>query len=147
MKYWGLEPTYDAGRMIAIYEAIKELPITSMIDVACGTGIIADGLQWMMPNIAVEQFDIESYPEWQHLRVKPWQQDVLEFCKQEKQYDLVLFLNSYRNWDADTRGIFDSWLKRNARYFIHSGEGEGTHIGLDVKGHTLKLYENPHYGQ
>lgn len=136
-RIWGLEETYDAGRMIQIYEAIRDLPITSIIDVACGTGIIADGLAWTR-KWDVYQFDIEQYPEWKHLDVIPVKMDVMDFIKIDKSYDLVMFLNAYRNWDEKPRSMFDEWLKRNAKYFITS-DGKGEAIGKDVKGHTLTL--------
>lgn len=145
-RFWGLEQRYDAGRMIDIYDAIKVLPIESILDVACGTGIILDGLWWKMQKHTMKQFDIEEYPEWQYLEVKPEKRDVMEFIKKDRAYDLVMFLNAYRNWDDEPRERFNSWLKRNAKYFITSYEGENPAsnnwkvIGRDVKGHNLKLY-------
>lgn len=139
-RIWGLENRYDAGRMIPIHEAIKNLPIKNIVDVACGVGIVADGLKWVM-NAEIEQFDIINYPEWEFLSVKPQIKDVDDFMREDKHYDLVLFLNSYRNWDKKEE--FNHWLKGHAKYFITSGAElpNGTEIGMDVKGHALKLYE------
>lgn len=137
-RVWGLEPYYDPGRMIQIYEAIKDLNIKRVVDVACGVGLIAEGLSWVIPYTTFQQFDIEEYPEWQHLRVKPTVRDLNEFIKTDESFDLVLMLNSYRNWDDEPRGRFNEWLSRNAKYFISSGI-DGKVIGKDVKGHDLVL--------
>lgn len=137
-RLWGLEKTYDAGRMIDIYEAIKGLPIYDIVDIACGVGIVADGLQWKNLEWNIEQFDIKSYPEWEFLEVKPYVEDVMEFIKIDRKYDLVMMLNSYRNWDGEDKELFDAWVKRNAKYFITSG-GRGVPIGKDVHGFMLML--------
>lgn len=138
MKYWGIEPTYDSGRMIEIYEAVKDLPVESVLDCCCGEGLILDGLSWVMPASYV-QFDIESYPEWQKLHAKPFIADVADFIQTDQKFDLVLFLNSYRNIETGfDKEAFNKWLKKNAKYFITS-DGEGEVIGTDVKGHKLTL--------
>lgn len=139
MKYWNIEKTYDPGRMIPIAKALEGIEWHSLVDVACGEGLIADGLSWVFKDKDISQFDIETYPEWSHLSVRTEQRDVADFIKDEKKYDVVLFLNSYRN---DTEGFgeiketFDAWLKRNATYFITSAR-EGDVIGDDVKGFKL----------
>lgn len=138
-RIWGLEPTYDAGRVLQIYDAIKPLPIKSVVDIACGTGIIGDCLSWV--GYQVRLFDIVSYPEWKHLRVFPGILNVYNFLEEVTRYDLVLFLNSYRNWDD--KELFNDWLKNHASYFITSGDGPNNNykvIGKDVKNHDLKLY-------
>jgi hypothetical protein len=147
MRYWGLEPTYDAGRLIPIYEALKTRvgDEFSLVDVACGVGIIADGLKWMYPKADITQFDVMEYPEWAHLNVKPSVMDVKEFIQTDKKYDVVLFLNSYRNEKegfSEIKADFDAWVKKHARYFITSGlfPAHDATIGSDVKGHSLKLY-------
>ena len=140
-RVWGLEESYDAGRMIPIYLAIKDRNVKSILDVACGVGLIADGLTWMWDDRDIEQFDIIEYPEWRGLKVKPFKKDVMDFIKEDKHYDVVMFLNSYRNWDKKEQ--FNEWLKRNARYFITSGANlpyKKEIIGKDVKGHNLELY-------
>lgn len=146
-RIWGLEPNYDSGRMIDIYLAIKDLPVESIVDVACGTGIILDGLWWKFQKHTMSQFDIEEYPEWQHLHVKPDKKDIEDFIKEDKSFDLVMFLNAYRNWDLEPKMKFNDWLKRNAKYFITSNLGDDGPsekvliIGRDAKGYELKLYE------
>jgi hypothetical protein len=142
-RVWGIGKTYDSGRMIQIYEAIKDLEFNSLVDIACGQGIIADGLKWVFPNKEITQFDFWEYPEWVNLSVVPYREDVMDFIKKEKQYDVVLFLNSYRNWDEKEE--FNKWLYGHARYFITSGENnikrEKKVIGVDAKGYKLELYK------
>jgi hypothetical protein len=144
-RIWGLEPYYDPGRAIQIHEAIKGLKIKTVIDMACGVGIVAESLAWVIPG-HFTQFDIEEYPEWEFLKIKPTKADLFQFIKEDTKFDLVLMLNSYRNWDEEPRKEFNGWLKRNAKYFITSYEGENpvcdnwSVIGKDVKGHSLKLY-------
>ena len=143
-RIWGIEKEYDAGRIGYIYDALKKLPHNfSLVDVACGEGIIADGIQYLFPEARVSQFDIVSYQEWGHLRVKPYQMNVDDFMKRDEKYDVVMFLNSFRNWEEKERGTFIEWLKRNARYFITSGQDIGfakETIGKDVKGYSLDMY-------
>lgn len=136
-RIWGLEKIYGPGRAIQIYEAIKDLDIKTAVDIACGVGLVAETLHWVVGEW--EQFDIKSYPEWEHLEVKPTVQDVREFIKTDKKYDLVLFLNSYRNWEGEDKNNFDKWVKTHAKYFITSGVGEGEKIGKDIKNYILKL--------
>lgn len=144
-RIWGLEPYYDPGRAIQIYNAVKDLNIERVLDIACGVGLIAESLSWVMPS-TFEQFDIEEYPEWKHLVIRPTVKNLDDFIKKDDAFDLVLMLNAYRNWDEEPRNRFNKWLKRNARYFITSYEGENPVsnnwevIGKDVKGHDLKLY-------
>lgn len=142
-RFWYIENTYDPGRAIPIYEAIKDLGIESILDIACGEGLVLETLSWVMP-IRMEQFDIVSYPEWGKLKVKPKVMDLKNL--NDEKYDLVMMLNSYRNWEDSDREKLNDWLKRNAKYLITSYEGENhisdnwSTIGQDVKGHSLKLY-------
>lgn len=143
-RIWGLEPYYDPGRAIEIYEAVKDLHITSIVDIACGVGIVLESLAWVI-DADCEQFDIEEYPEWKHLVIRPTKRDLTEFIKTDEKFDLVLMLNSYRNWDEEPRERLNQWLIRNAKYFITGGEygpnKYGKVIGTDVKGHKMKLYD------
>lgn len=139
MKYWGIEPRYDSGRMIEIARALEGIEWHSLVDIACGEGLIADGLSWVFKDKDISQFDIETYPEWSHLSIRTEQKDVADFIKEEKKYDVVLFLNSYRNEQdgfSEVKEAFDAWLQRNATYFITSAR-EGAVIGNDVKGFKL----------
>lgn len=136
MKNWGLEPYYDPGRMIHIYEALKGKEWESLLDVACGVGIVTEGLSWMYGDKSFKQFDIEEYPEWKHLKVKPEVRMVEDLLESDEKYDVILFLNSFRNWDKQEQ--FLEWLKGHCKYFISSGV-DGEVIGRDVKGHNLIL--------
>jgi hypothetical protein len=138
---WNLQKEYEAGRMIEIYEAIKDLPIDSIVEVACGYGTISDGLKWVFPNKDISQFDVFENEAWSHLRVKPYIYDVLDFMKSDEKYDLVIFLNSFRNWNLQSE--FKDWLKTHAKYFISSEIGEpGVQvIGTDGRNHALQLWK------
>jgi hypothetical protein len=139
MKYWNTEPNYDPGRMIQIARALEGIEWKSLVDIACGEGIIAEGLSWIFKEKEISQFDIKSYPEWKHLRVRTEEKDLVDFIKEDRHYDVVLFLNSYRNGNegfGEVKDEFDAWLKRNAVYFITSGT-DGDVIGEEVKGHNL----------
>lgn len=140
-KIWGIEPEYNTGRAIAIYEAIKKLNLPAdfkLIDIACGYGLIADCLKDIFPGARIEQIDIKKYPEWKKLKVNTYQDTVQNLIKREEKFDVVMFLNSYRNWDGIDKDNFDEWLKGHCRYFIYSGDG-GEVIGMDSKDHQLKL--------
>lgn len=138
---WNLQIPYDSGRMIQIYEAIKDLPIDSIVEIACGYGIIADGLSWVFPDKKITQFDIFKNDSWKHLKIKPYIMDVMDFTKRIDHYDLVIFLNSFRNWENKKQ--FKEWLKTHAKYFISSEiEEPGTEIiGMDGRGHKLELWK------
>ena len=111
---------------------------------ACGVGLVLESLGWVI-DADCEQFDIEGYPEWNHLVIRPSVMNLEEFIATDKSFDLVLMLNSYRNWDEEPREKLNQWLKRNAKYFITGGEygpnESGKVIGTDVKGFKLKLYD------
>jgi len=146
-RIWGLNIQVDPGRAIQIYEAIKDLKVKSVLDIACGLGLVVESLHWVM-DCDMEHFDIEPYKEWDRLRVKPSVKNLFDFIKEDKPYDVVLFLNSYRNWDEEPRKKFNDWLRRNAKYFITSGDygpkEEYTVIGEDYHNdydkYQLKMY-------
>lgn len=140
-KIWGIEPQYGLARIVPIYETLKKLPLAEdfrLIDIACGYGLIADAIKGLFPQARVEQIDIRSYPEWKKLNVKPQKKTVQKLVEENEHYDVVMFLNSYRNWDGIDKDNFDEWLKGHCRYFIYSGDG-GEVIGMDSKDHQLKL--------
>lgn len=144
MRHWGIQEFYAPGRMIQIAEALKKLelkPDFSLVDMACGHGLIADGLKWVFPEAKISQFDLGSYEEWQHLEVHPYNLDVDEMMKRDERYDVVLFLNSYRNWEQQEQ--FNDWVKHHAQFFITSGSSleNGELIGMDTVGQQLKLYK------
>jgi len=144
MRHWGIQDQYAQGRMIEIAIALKKLELKSdfrLVDIACGHGLIADGLKWVFPDAKIEQFDYtDEYPEWSHLSVKPYNLDVETLMKRDdkdEHFDVVLFLNSYRNWTMQNE--FNEWLKNHARYFITSGREDGEVIGMDTVNKPLKL--------
>jgi len=142
-RVWGIENDYNPGRAIQIYEEIKDLEFKNLVDIACGFGMVAESLKWVFPDKDITQFDFWDYPEWEKLSVVPYRQDVMDFIKEDKKYDIVMFLNSYRNWDKKDK--FNEWLYGHAKYFITSGEnnirGKKKIIGMDSKGHKMEIYK------
>jgi len=143
-RLWGLESYYDPGRAIEIYEAIKDLRIESILDIACGNGLVLESLSWMKEG-RYEQFDIVDYPEWGQLRIKPFREELQCYIKERHPFDLIMFLNAYRNWDEEPKKQFNEWVRRNAKYFISSNptddgpSDDWKIIGRDCKNYELKL--------
>jgi hypothetical protein len=172
-KYlWGIERRSDTPeRLVFIYEALSKLdlaPDFSIIDIACGRAVVIDGLYGLFPKCRPTILDIEKYEyDWAKLKrgivklVMPLQEFIQR--NNETVYDVVMMLNSYRNWKGrkyvdkehtQTRGAiknsFDLWLVDHARYFIASG-AELPYERGEIRGHDfhgeLQLFKLPLSGK
>lgn len=153
LKIWGIEPRSERpDRIIYVYEALKKLPLPenfSMIDIACGHGVVMNGISKLFPKASATILDIRYYKEWENIRrkVERIEMPLQSFIKMHpnKKYDVVMMYNSYRQWrlkdrsgnildsrltgkrsarrgvEADMRREFDKWLIKNVKYFITSG--------------------------
>lgn len=159
---WGIERFSDKPeRMIFIYEALVKLGLPdnfSIIDIAAGRGVVLNGVAGIFPNCDASILDVVAYPyDWAKIprRVKRYVMPLQKFIKKsDKVYDVVMMLNSYRNWNADRSGLarkdFNHWLESNAKYFITSGVKLGVKLpyetgeirGWDYKG-KLQLFKLP----
>ena len=118
---WGINKNYEAYRIVPIYYALKDLDLPSnftIVDIACGHGIIIDAVASLFRECRALAVDINEYPEWAHLGVRKRVISIQEFIKQGRQFDVVMMLNSYRNWIGQDKDEFDEWVKKNVRYFI-----------------------------
>lgn len=162
LKLWGIERRSDTPeRIVFIYEALMKLNLPSnfsIIDIAGGRGVVLNGLAGLFSECVPTILDIKKYEyDWKrhnkHIRhtVMPLQ----DFIKQsEEMYDVVMMLNSYRNWKAnkdnpnriEDKNNFDKWLVEHARYFITSGANLPYERG-EIRGHdyreTLQLFKLP----
>ncbi len=72
------------------------------------------------------------------------QMSVQNLVKNNEHYDVVMMLDSYRNWEGEVKEKFDRWLSKNVTYFITSGENaprwHSEKIGEDVKYFPLYFY-------
>lgn len=156
---WGIERFSDTPeRMIFIYEALKKLNLPedfSIIDIAAGRGVVLGGLVGIFPQCNASILDIVKYDyDWAKLprRVKRYVMPLQKFIKNsDKVFDVVMMLNSYRNWNGDKTGEvkrgFDEWLFSHARYFVTSGANlpyeQGEIGGYDYKNGALQLFKLP----
>jgi len=145
---WGINKNYDTYRIVPIYSALKELDLPSdfkIVDIACGHGIIIDAVSSLFKECRALAVDIQEYPEWAHLGVNKKVIPLQEFIKQGRQFDVVMMLNSYRNWSGKDKDEFDEWLKNNVKYFITLGDNfqfykSKKYIGEDCKNFNLFVY-------
>ena len=149
MRFWGIDTNDSPKRIMEIVSAIRKLNLPkdfSVVDIACGYGSVLIGISKDFPESRLLGIDINSYWEWDGHPDKFRKQSVQEFIKIDQEYDVVMMLNSYRNWDGQEKVLFDYWLKKNVRYFITSTEKTkeldypNESIGQDSCGFELKLY-------
>lgn len=148
-QIWGINKNYDAYRIVPIYHALKDLGLPSnfkIVDIACGHGIIIDAISSLFKECKALAVDIQEYPEWAHLGVNKRVISLQEFIKQGRQFDVVMILNSYRNWIGQDKEEFDEWVKKSAKYFITSSDNfkyyqEKKIIGKDCKKFDLFIYK------
>ena len=158
-KLWGIERTSNRPeRLVYIYEALKKIDLPKnfkLVDIACGYGVIVDGLGALFPDATISGVDIVKYKQWDMISdffgVKMIQMPLQDFIKLDNKYDVVMMLNSYRNWtvqkNMNKRSVakynFDKWLLSHAKYFITS-KGNLTYkkiiIGSDFRGYEIELY-------
>ncbi len=160
---WGIERKSDTPeRLIFIYEALVKLnlpPTFSIIDIAAGRGVVINGLSGIFPECKPYIVDIMKYDyDWGKFsrRIKCFVMPVQDFIKRKCGiFDVVMMLNSYRNWSEEVgtsheikrgRNDFDEWLIKHAKYFITSGAKlpyeQGEIRGHDFKG-VLQLFKLP----
>lgn len=158
---WGIERKSDTPeRLVFIYEALMKLnlpPNFSIIDIAGGHGVIINGIAGLFSECRPTIIDIKRYEgDWERLRyrVRKVVMPLQDFIKRKGNYDVVMMLNSYRNWKADkknperiiARNEFDTWLVGHVKYFITSGANlpyeQGDIRGWDYK-EMLQLFKLP----
>ena len=154
---WGIERDSDKpDRLIYIYETLVKLNLPnnfSIVDIAAGRGVVLNGLALAFPECRPEINDIYHYKyDWTKItpRVKFHVEPLQEFIKSQGGYDVVMMLNSYRNWTGDLDGSiqksFDKWLVNNAKYFITSGSElpyeQGEIRGKDFR-RNLQIFKLP----
>lgn len=152
-KLWGIERRSDTPeRIVFIYEALQRLVDEgklpndfSIIDIAGGRGVVLNGLAGLFTCVPTI-LDFNSYPDWRYLKtsikmlVKPLQ----EYIKEGHPHDVIMMLNSYRNWPKTNKsgGIkarqdFDRWVVKNAKYFVTSN-CDLPYKKLEIRGHDFK---------
>jgi len=170
-KIWDLESRSDRpDRIIYIYEAIKKLNLPkdfSVVDIACGHGVVANGLIKLFSGSKITITDIRAYSEWLNIsnKIKKIEMPLQLFIDSEygeKMYDVILMLNSYRfmttkkNGKRGIEGIarekLDEWILNHCNYFLTSNslfssipfwknKYEICEIsGVDYKNYKLELY-------
>lgn len=160
-RLWGIERTSDTPeRIVFIYNALVKLNLPenfSIVDIAGGRGVIINGIAGLFPNCKPAIVDIVCYPhDWKKFRksVKIYIMPLQDFIKLDLSFDVVMMLNSYRNWKKNdkieerrtARNNFDAWLPTHAKYFITSGADlpyeQGEINGYDYR-RMLQLFKLP----
>lgn len=107
-----------ARDIISALEKLKLPESFRIVDIACGNGKIISEIKQAFPNCEAYGNDILDFD---------WGKDVTficaplqEFIKNNKGFDVIIMLNSYRNWEGKEKDDFDVWLKQNTKYFITS---------------------------
>ena len=121
--------------------------------------MVINGIAGLFPECKPKIIDIREYKyDWSKLRPQVEQvvMPLQNFIKQDdKVYDVVMMLNSYRNWRkksknaphrANSRNEFDEWLINHCKYFITSGTDIPYEQG-EIRGHDyrnmLQLFKMP----
>jgi len=147
-KLWNIDDYKPDRRGAQIAEALEYLDLPddfSLLDVACGYGNVLQDVAVNFTDCNPLGIDIEEYDQWGLWDVPFRKVSLQEFIEKDENWDVVIMLNSYRNWKGKSRDNFDAWLERNATYFISSGDNHPKEwnyeeIGLDTHGIPLKLF-------
>jgi hypothetical protein len=140
---WGIEPVNDDKRADCIIAALQNFEWESMVDIACGEGVVPRYVKKEFPDHEVAGVDINQYRTWGGERARFIQMPLQEFIRDDRMWDVVVMLNSYRNWEGPEKQAFNAWLDAKAKYFITSGKFRrgGTRIGMDLHDFPIKLYK------
>lgn len=138
----------DFRRNKYIIEELRSIygdnPFT-VLDLACGLANILSEISAIFPNSSCSGVDVVDYEERYPGRYAFLEQKVQDFIREtDKEFDVVIMLESYRNWDWETgdklkryggkfRNEFDNWVRRHAKHFIFTGDSkwESRSIGKD----------------
>ena len=149
---WGKGKVYLLERLVYIYEEIKGLGFENFdcMELCCGNGIIVDALSALFPEARFEATDIKKHTEWEHLRIEPELISFQSIMKRNRNYDIVIMLDTYRNWMkyTKTRDKFDKWIAKHTKYFITSISDDNKTllfdykvIGRDNRNKSLVIYD------
>ena len=137
-----------------IVDALKDMPRFTILDIACGDGGVLNGVAEALPCEATG-IDIKEFKEWSSIKPKTKQISFQDFIKEDKKFDVVMMLDTYRNWinhkyvdlqkAAADKVELDKWILKNAKYFITSFDEDPSfhgkqwrQIGTD-DGHKLVI--------
>ncbi len=118
MRIWGDQDVPNDTRPDRIVELLKTLDLAedfSIVDLACGKGDVIKAIKIAFPEANALGVDIDTFPEWDTSFKR---EDMMDFIKQPSRWDVVLMLNSYRNWEGSDEVAFDKWKKDHTKYFI-----------------------------
>jgi ubiquinone/menaquinone biosynthesis C-methylase UbiE len=143
MRYWNLNDRNETERYVYIYRELGAGFSGSIVDIGCGSGTIISKLQEKYPEAQCIGVDIDTHSLWIESKAKMIQMDIMDFIKQDNKYDVVLMLNSFRNWNSPERLVFTEWLDKHADKFITSTNlpYRKTVIGKDYHNVDLESYE------
>lgn len=144
MRIWGDKSLPHDYRARVIIPKLKELDLPlkfSIVDLACGHGTDIEEIQGAFPYANALGIDIDEFPEWKDKSVRFKKEDMMDFIKMPSRWDVVMMLNSYRNWEGSDRVAFDDWVKDHTKYFIASGNRDGGEIIGTDDGYDLKLWQ------
>lgn len=120
MRIWNDDELKNDTRGARICELLETLQLEkdfSLVDLACGRGDAVRDIGAHFPEANILGVDIQSFDEWaKGGRFK--KEDMMDFIRQPGRWDVVMLLNSYRNWEGSDKVLFEKWLGEHSRYFI-----------------------------
>ena len=140
MNIWGIsnDAVSRADEIIPQLENPKKI-----LDICCGEGLTLSKIKKAFPDCYCLGIDITDFPQWKDSEAEFRTIDLVDFIKTNEEFDYVLMLNSFRNWEGETKDALVKWLTENIRYFITSTNLPYVKkvIGSDVKNIDLELYD------
>ena len=121
MIIWGDKSGVSTSRTEALLKALRELnlPVNfSIVDIACGQGTDLESVLDSFPYCNALGIDILEFPEWEGKSARFKKEPLQDFIKMPSKWNVVMMLNSYRNWEGSEKVAFDEWKKTHTEYFI-----------------------------
>jgi hypothetical protein len=140
MKYWGYNDYQDyPERCESIINEVQG--DNEIVELACGSGQVISKLK-ELTNAHCIGVDIQEHPFWKESKAEMIKEDIMDFIKRKGQYDTIIMLNSFRNWNMPEKTEFENWLKGHAKKFITSTDirYKKKVIGKDTYDLDLELY-------
>lgn len=147
MKIWendGRESTTRGGEIIkeikSLLDGNRIQADFRIIDVASGNANMLAAIFAAFPDCRASAIDYVKFPEWQAHDFPCIQMSIQDFMHMDDgKYDVVMMMNSYRNWRGSEKEEFDRWVQEHARYFLTSLNAK--HIGEDTFDLPMMLFD------
>lgn len=140
------EPNRGANIIIELtrlHNANKLSEAFQILDIAAGNANVLAEIKHAFPKCKAEAIDIVPFPEWDRHDFPCIPMALQEFIhKDNRQYEVVMMLNSYRNWTGPEKEEFDRWIYSHAKFFVTSFSGK--FIGTDTNDFPMIMIDINH---